>query len=243
MRARLWLFPNSTDYAETPMKVLRSLALAALSSAAGAAHAVDYSFTCIAGVAGACADGASNLTMSVSAGASGSVDFTFRNFSALGSSITEVYFDDGTLLGLAGLADSGNGVTFSQIGSGSPGDLPAGNSITPAFQVTAGFLVDTGNGGPSKGVENLLDGGTQEFVTINFSLINGKTFADTLVALNGPLGDGNDLRVGLHVKAFNVVGNDSASFVSAVPEPASIAMLLSGFAVLGLVSLRKRRFD
>lgn len=205
------------------------------------AHAASYSFSCIStGAAAACADGVSKLTMDVNAGTGGSVNFTFKNFSALGSSITEIYFDDGTLLGISSLASSGTGVVFSNIGSANPGNLPGGNSVAPAFNVTAGFLVDTGNGGPTKGVENKLDGGAQEFVTINFSLINGKSFNDTIAALNGPLGDGNDLRVGLHVKSFGVsVGGTSASFISAVPEPTSVAMLLSGLGLLGSVVRRK----
>lgn len=50
------------------------------------------------------------------------VAFKFTNTSA--SSLTDVYFDDGTLLGIVGIVDSGAGVDFSQ--GASPPNLPSG---------------------------------------------------------------------------------------------------------------------
>lgn len=221
-----------------PLRII-VLTAAVMTGTVGVAHAETYSFSCLSSTAAqACADGQSTLTMDVTdagelAGVK-QVDFTLRNFSSSSSSITEIYFDDGSLLGIATVLDSGAGVTFSQIGSGSPANLPGGSSLPVPFQTTAGFLVDTGNGGPSKGVENLLDGGVQEFVTIRFNLIAGKIFSDTLAAMNGPLGVGDDLRVGLHVKSYDViVGDSSASFVNAVPEPGALLLLASGAGLLG----------
>ncbi|MCH8178792.1 MAG: hypothetical protein IIA02_03265 [Proteobacteria bacterium] len=228
------------------MTRLRPLLTAGLLSALGllatpAAHAAPYSFNCITGGnAQSCTDGQAHLDMEVTSAGAGLVDFTFHNLSALGSSITEIYFDDGTLLGIASVIDSGNGVTFSQIGSATPGNLPGGNKLSPAFVATQGFMVDTGSGSTTKGVENKLEGGALEFVTIRFNLINGKTFADTLAALNGPLGDGNDLRVGLHVRSFST-GN-SESFVNAapVPEPDSAWLVLAALGVTSLLQTRRR---
>jgi hypothetical protein len=232
---------------------LLNLSLAVAAAFSLPAAAAQYSFSCISGNNPlSCADGVSRLQMDVtSAGTTSTgvhqVDFTFRNLSALGSSITEIYFDDGSLLGIASVNDSGPGVTFTQIGSSQPPDLPSGNAITPTFDVTAGFAVDTGDKGNTKGVENKLDSGsTQEFVTIRFDLINGTTFNDTLNALGGPLGDGFDLRVGLHVRGFNLGGgiDESESFVnlpnmtSPIPEPGQWALLLSG---LTLLAARRRR--
>lgn len=217
------------------------LATALLAGLAGGAQAADYAFACITNnSAAACADGAANLSMDVTDAGGGWVDFTFRNLSALGSAVTEIYFDDGTLLGIAALFDSGSGVTFSQVGSAAPPNLPGGEQVDPPFQVTQGFAADTGSGGNAKGVENKLDGGVQEFVTVRFELLGGQTFADTLAALNGPLGDGSDLRVGLHVRGF--AGASSEAFVNAmpVPEPGNWSLMLSGLAAAGLMVRRRR---
>ena len=206
-----------------------------------AAHAADYSFNCISGNnAQSCADGQNRLSLQVTHAGGNQVDFTFRNLSTLGSSITEIYFADGTLLGIASVIDSGDGVTFSQVGSANPSNLPSGGNMSPAFVATQGFVVDTGNGGPTKGVENKLDGGTQEFATIRFDLINGKTFADTLAALNGPLGDGNDLRVGVHVRSFSNGSSESFVTATAVPEPESGLLAIAALGVTGLLGARRR---
>lgn len=212
------------------------------------AHAQStYGFDCITNGAGqSCGDGEASLRMAVAPGsAANSVNFTFTNFSQRSSSITEVYFDDGTLLALATVNDSGSGVLFSQIGSANPSNLPGGNSMSPRFQTTAGFLVDVGSGGNTRGVQNQLDGGVQEFVTINFTLQPGRSYADTIAALNGPLGDGNDLRVGLHVRGFAMPygSSMSESFVnlsSPIPEPDSVAMLAMFLFAAGWLKRRAR---
>lgn len=205
------------------------------------AHAADYSFNCISGNSPqSCADGQNRLSLQVTQAGGNQVDFTFRNLSALGSSITEIYFADGTLLGIASVIDSGDGVTFSQVGSANPANLPSGGTLSPAFVATQGFVVDTGNGGNAKGVENKLDGGLQEFATIRFNLINGKTFADTLAALNGPLGDGNDLRVGVHVRGFSAGTSESFVTATTVPEPDGGLLAIAALGVTGLLSTRRR---
>ena len=219
-----------------------------LMASATSAHAQStYGFDCITNGAGqSCGDGEAGLRMAVAPGsAANSVNFTFTNFSQRNASITEIYFDDGTLLALATVNDSGSGVLFSQIGSGNPSNLPGGRSITPNFQTTAGFLVDVGSGGNTRGVENRFDGGVQEFVTINFTLQPGRSYADTIAALNGPLGDGTDLRVGLHVRGFAMPygGTMSESFVnlsSPIPEPDSVAMLAVFLAAAGWMKRRAR---
>lgn len=224
---------------KTPLLILATAFAGSMSTPLAAAQ---YGFACISGNdPAACADGTSRLTMDVQSAAGNRVDFTFRNLSQLGSSITEIYFDDGTLLGIASVFDSGAGVTYSQVGSSAPPDLPAGNALSLPFHVTAGFVVDTGSGGNTKGVENRLDAGVQEFVTIRFDLINGRSFADTLTALDGPLGDGLDLRVGLHVRGFAVGGSESfvnLPVATPVPEPAQWAMLVAG---LSFLAARRRR--
>lgn len=221
--------------------IIRSMVTAAIMAGAGfSARAATYSFKCLTNSnAGNCGDGEASLSMSITDAGAGRVDFKFTNNSLVNSSITEIYFDDGTLLGIASVTDSGAGVVFSQIGTANPANLPGAANVTPSFQATQGFVVDTGNGGPSKGVEHKLDSGVWEFVTIRFNLINGKSFADTLNAMNGPLGDGNDLRVGLHVKSFS--GGGSESFISAVPEPAGFVFPALGLGLLGAMTRARKK--
>lgn len=222
------------------MNVRQLIAATLLSSVAWGTQAAVYSFACIShNAAASCQDGEAGLSVSVGAASGNQVDFTFTNSSLMGSAITEIYFDDGTLLGIASVLDSGSGVTFSQVGSSNPANLPGAANVTPAFVATQGFVVDTGSGGPTKGVENKLDGSTQEFVTIRFNLINGKTFNDTLAALNGPLGDGNDLRIGVHVRSF--ANGQSESFMAAVPEPQSLVFSLVGLGLMGAAAAFARR--
>lgn len=55
-------------------------------------------------------------------------------------SITDIYFDDGTLLGIAQLIDAENGglagVRFTTLAS--PSELPEANTLDPVFVTTAG---------------------------------------------------------------------------------------------------------
>ena len=69
----------------------------------------------------------------------GQVNFIFRNAGSEAMSITDVFFDDGTLLGIASITNTPGLVEFSQ--GGSPPDLPGGNGI--GFETTAGFLADS----------------------------------------------------------------------------------------------------
>ncbi len=163
------------------------------------------------------------------------VQFNFRNVGPNSCSITDVYFDNGTLLGLAGLIDNDQsyngrdghpGVDFS-IGADPP-DLPGGDLLNPPFQVELGFFADPDPPPPDCGVQPpdewlgvvfLLDGGNGDVYDVLDELDNGT------------------LRIGIHVQAFGNGGDgDSESFVN-VPEPAS--MLLLGLG--GLALRRKRR--
>ena len=113
---------------------------------------------------GAVADGEANLTVEV-IDLGTQVQFKFFNNST--SSLTDVYFDDGTLLGIASI-DSGTGVSFSQIAS--PGNLPGANLASPPFVTTADFSADSN---PAVSLNGVTSG---EWVAITFDLINGKTY-------------------------------------------------------------------
>ena len=172
---------------------------------------------------------ASQLSVDVTAGASGTVNFKFFNNVNVGtaSSITDIYFDDGTLLAIASITDSGGGVAFAA--PASPGNLPGGNNASPAFVTTAGFSADSDAPVSANGVN-----AATEWVKINFTLQGGQTFADTIAALT----NGN-LRIGLHVQAIGAT-NGSDSFVNKpVPEPTTL--LLSAIGLAGVVGYTLRR--
>jgi len=205
-------------------------ALALLVALSAPASAVTYNFTNITCNNVECAQLGSQLQMDVlSAGVVGGVsyvDFKFTNNIGIASSITDIYFDDGTLLGISNITSSA-GVVFAQ--GANPGNLPSGNNANPAFQTTAGFSADSSPPAAPNGVNT-----ASEWVTITFALINGKTYADTLAAL----ADGT-LRVGLHVQAIGVAGG-SDSFIH-VPEPGFYGLLSMGLAGLGFFAMRRRR--
>jgi hypothetical protein len=209
------------------------------------AHAVTFGFGCITGnVAANCATGEAQLSVDVTAGLGNTASFTFTNVGPNASSITDIYFDDGTLIGIASVSN-GPGTSFTQFAS--PRNLPGGQTLTPAFETSKGFSVDSdppiGTGGVNNSTAPPL-----EFVTIVFNLLSGVTFSDTLAAL----ADG-DLRIGVHVQAFNGAActsdahgcDGSESFVNRprprtpVPEPSTL--LLTASVLLGLGMLWNRR--
>jgi len=149
------------------------------------------------------------------------VVFKFNNIGSEDSSITDVYFDDGTLLGIASIDNSNQGVSFSQ--NASPGDLPGGNEINPPFAAIVGFTADSDSPIQLMGVN------PGETVSIIFDLQNGGTTQDVVDELNN-----NELRLGLHVQSFATGGSES--FVHN-PEPATLMMLSMG--ALGIFSRRR----
>jgi hypothetical protein len=184
----------------------------------------------------AVADGMANLKMQVIDIGSDKVSFKFSNNSNF-SSLTDVYFADGALLGISGIHSS-SGVKFSS--GASPGDLPGGQDITTPFNTTAGFLADSDAPVPKNGVQN--SDATNEWLAIDFQLLPTKTFADVVTALTLPVGS-DWLRVGLHVQSF--ASGDSESFINnpvvAIPEPDDYVLFLAGLGLLGAVARRQVR--
>jgi hypothetical protein len=192
-----------------------------------------YGFDCITNKTAAnVAIGEAQLTVDVSDHGLNQVLFTFRNSGPDASSICDVYFDDGSLLGIASLIDAddgvgGNlGVDFTRLAD--PGDLPGGNNATPPFVTTAGFSADSDPPVQPNGVN------PGESLGIIFSLQVGRTFDDVIAELNN-----TSLRIGIHVQGFSV--GDSESFVNNPPTAPVPGAVLLGMLGLGTAGLRLRR--
>lgn len=158
--------------------------------------------------------------------AAGGVSIGIYNNSAIGDpgvtatqpTVTKIFFEDraGVLGETASVVSSSSGVSFV---SNDGATLPGGNNI--------GFMVDnafTASPPPSK---NGLDPG--ESVVFLFTGTAYESLVASIVS--------GDFRIGMHVQEIGVCGEDSAAFVSVVPEPASALLGLLGTLVL----LRRRR--
>lgn len=153
-------------------------------------------------------------------GAEPQVHFGFHNNSSIQSSIARIYFDDGSLLGIAYITE-GPGTYFGY--PVSPGDLPGGDLLEPPFETSREFCI----GGDPPPSHNGIEPG--EWVQISFDLVGGGTVAGVIDELNTGV-----LRIGVHIIALPDGSSESAL---AVPEPATL--LLLGLGTLAL--LRKRR--
>lgn len=197
------------------------------------AQAALFGFGCITGNSSAnCTTGESQLFVEVS-DAGWNIDtgynqvlFTFTNSGPNASSIADIYFDDGTLLGIASIDNSSDGVSFSQ--GANPGNLPGGNEI--GFETTAGFLADSDAPVQPNGVN------PGEYLGITFDLLSGVTYTDTILALQSA----TDLRIGIHVQGFADGGSESfVNNVTVVPVPAAI--WLFGTGLIGLIGVARRK--
>jgi hypothetical protein len=179
----------------------------------GAAHAL--SFECITGNSTSdCAAGEAQLSLSLSDAGNGQVLFTLTNEGSEALSVANIYFDDASsvLEGIASI-DGSSGVSFSE--GGSPPVLPGGNG--PAYSFDPSFRA-------------------RASLAILFDLAGMTTFADVLAAMADGDTHHANLRVGLHVIAFESGGSESF-IVTPIPEPASAVLVTAG--LLGLAIKRR----
>lgn len=219
-----------------------------MSNAAFAVASTTYSFVGVTNTSSAnTALGVGSLSVEViellEKSAQGNAQVAFKFTNASSSSLSDVYFDDGTLLGIASITDFGT-VAFTQLAN--PANLPGSQNLTPGFQTTAGFSLDSnaqGGGVPANGVS------FGESLTVTFELQSGQEYQSVIQALalpNTTDGTGN-LRIGLHVQSFPSSGgsesfvNSPDGFATPVPEAQTVAMMLAGLGLVGFMTARHRK--
>ena len=142
---------------------------------------------------------------------SNSVLFKFSNVGPFASSMTQIYFDNSTVLKSMGtIVDSGAGVDFAE--AGKVGNLPGGSTVnfSPDFEINSTGPVSQNGVNPG------------EWVSVFFNLTTNKTLKDVFNDLKS-----GSLRVGMHVQAFSNGGseafvNNNTSLVAPAPIPAPV---------------------
>jgi hypothetical protein len=174
--------------------------------------------------------------------------FTFHNSGPAASSITDLYFDDGSLLGIATLIPSGSGVDFGLMAD--PWNLPgaAAYDLKPEYNGTPNRKFSAETSAPN--IANGINPG--ESLGVVFKLQSGKSYSDVIASLTLSQTDiqhdiVGGLRVGVHVQGFEIAGKGESYINGPVyhspPPPvpdASNTVTLLGLALLGLGSLHRR---
>jgi hypothetical protein len=185
--------------------------------------------------------------------------FTFTNVGSIAASITDIYFQDGTLLDIARIINQPlnrhGAVTYFSEGA-KPSNLPGGKSINPSFSPTVGvnfFSLDTIL------PLNLLGINPGERLGVLFDLQSNRNFQSVMRALITPPPSTNlnpSLRIGIHVQGIGGSRGPSASYINErpngipqptpsspvaapLPGPVWVGLLLMGG--IGIQRLRQRR--
>lgn len=205
------------------------------------AHSALYQFNCITGPSANCDAGELQFGMEViDLGVDAStghhqVEFRFDNAAGgMNSSISGVYFYDGTLLGVHSILDTPNTVDFREGTSANP-QLPGLGLSKPVTRMFEIFDVLAVNPMAHRGIN------PGEELGIVFDLLSGMDYEDVLHAMTLPMTPNSDsLTVGLKVIAFDDGGSESfVHDITAVPVPAAAWLFISGMGVLWRVARKK----
>jgi len=166
--------------------------------------------------------------------------FIFSKSGTYDASLTDIYFEDGALLGIAEVFNNlTTGVIFASPINGQE-TLPNGNNATPPFETTQGFSADSKNTGSGVDISG-------ESVGILFNLDqipeseNYYTLADVIAAIYQGFDDPTEelsLRIGIHVRSIGEGSGYSQSYIL-TPVPGAVILGLLG---LGAVGLKLRKF-
>jgi hypothetical protein len=152
------------------------------------------------------------------------ITFTFYNNVGIQSSVTDIYFDQGSLDLFSGftMIDS-FGALFSP--TATPGNLPGGSAIG----FSADYSFDS-SGNPTNGLDASTD-----YVTFLATVGADYTSYDDFITalLNG------DARIGLHIQGYE--DGESDSYVSQVPIPAAGILFASALVAAGVFGRRKKK--
>jgi hypothetical protein len=157
--------------------------------------------------------------------------FTFSNTGSEASSITDLYFEDGSLLLLAAVLDNPPNVDFQS--PPNPGNLPGWETLDPPFDATSDFSVDSN---PPQLLARGVNPG--ESLGLLYTLQSGGNFADVIAALGlgvtnpDPEAPRDSLRIGLHVQGIGP-NDEGDSFILMTPIPASVVLGILGLGVAG----------
>ncbi len=131
---------------------------------------------------------------------SNQVLFKFANIGTAVSSITQIYFDNGTSLkSINSIFDSGSAVDFSKATGNL--NLPGGNSLTSKF--VSDFGVKANQPVSQMGVNNGT-AGQNEWLSVLFDLGTNKTLKSVMDEILA-----GSLRIGMHVQAFGDGGSEA----------------------------------
>ncbi len=164
----------------------------------------------------------------------------------LASSIARVYFEDGTLVGIASIHQftGGSGHTDFEENS-SPSDLPGGSSLNPQFSSTREFNIGADSPPPVNGVN------PGEWIEVVFNLKGVYVFSDVLDAIDRGFAKTNGepnygmptLRIGMHI--ISIDGGNSDSYLmenpQVIPLPAPLALAMVGMVGVVGSTVRRRR--